>query len=77
MTNKQDRHVMILISSSVLDELTNSLTMAADAMTPLANGAHISQQAQLSLAAIGLIALNQARTAVSTIREKEVTVLPN
>lgn len=31
----------------------------------------------LYLAAIGLIAVNQARTAVSVLREKEVTVLPN
>ena len=77
MTKKQDRQVMILIQSSVLDELTTSLSTAVDAMTPLANGAHISQQAQLSLAAIGLIALTQARTAVTAIREKEVTVLPN
>lgn len=77
MKKQKDRQVMIMIQSSVLDELSHSLTVAAEAMTPLANGAHISQQAQLSLAAIGLIALTQARTAVSVLREKEVTVLPN
>ncbi|NJN55961.1 MAG: hypothetical protein HC804_15160 [Anaerolineae bacterium] len=71
MTNKSGKQVMIVIPSSILDELTHSLKVATDAMTPLANGAHISQAAQLSLAAIGIIALNQAQTAVSAIREKK------
>jgi len=69
--------VMLIVPVHMLDELDHSLSVAANAMTPLANGAKISQEAQISLAAIGQIALNQARTAVQRLREKEVDVLPN
>ena len=68
---------MIVIPASLLAELDHSLSVAANALTPLANGAKISQEAQISLAAIGQIALNQARTAVKQLQANEVTVLPN
>lgn len=75
--NTRDERIMIVIPSSTLDELNHSLTVAADALTPLANGALISQDAQMSLSTIGLIALRQARSAVQKMMDTRAVVLPN
>ena len=59
-----------MVNEQVLEELERALSMASDAVTPLAEGVQMTRESQVSLAAIASIALNQARTAVSTLRTK-------
>jgi len=51
----------LAVKSNAMIDLERNLKIAGDALTPLAQGAHISHQSQISLAAIALIAVNQAQ----------------